>query len=155
MNRLCHAKLRCWLIGPIDTGVTIWITNIVGKIDCISFYLPSFDPRFDRHRAFFREIFKLTLYLWILFLLAHLISCAVFFFFFFFFFCNRSTTQNWPFPFLNTKWFKIVKKVCVEVVEITTETNVSELFFICIVFYLYPWIPPFCAEIVAHTKTRP
>ena len=54
-------------------------------------------------------------------------------------------------------------------VEITTETNVSELFFIFIVFYqehmntsyellasIYtPWIPPFCAEIVAHTKTRP
>ena len=56
----------------------------------------------------------------------------------FFFFGNRSTTQNWPFPFLNTKWFKIGKKFVVEVVEITTETNVSELFFIFIVFYLYP-----------------
>ena len=78
-----------------------------------------------------------------------------FFFFFFFFFGNRSTTQNWPFPFLNTKWFKIGKKFVVEVVEITTETNVSELFFIFIVFYLYPRIPPFCAEIVAYTKTRP
>ena len=26
--------------GPVDTGVIIWITNIIGKIDCISFYLP-------------------------------------------------------------------------------------------------------------------
>ena len=39
--------------------------------------------------------------------------------------------------------------------KITTETNVSELFFIFIVVYLYPRIPPFCAEIVAYTKTRP
>ena len=48
----CEIKVLIELYGPIDTGVIIWITNIVGKIDCISFYLPSFDPRFDRHRAF-------------------------------------------------------------------------------------------------------
>ena len=37
----------------------------------------------------------------------------------------------------------------VEVIEITTETNFSIFCFIFIVFYLYPRIPPFCAEIMA------
>ena len=60
----CEIKVLIEIYGPIDTGV-IWITNIIGKIDCIPFYLPSFDPRFDHHQAFFhffQEIFILTLY---------------------------------------------------------------------------------------------
>ena len=158
----CEIKVLIELYGPIDTGVIIWITNIIGKIDCISFYLPSFDPRFDRHRAFltFSKRYSNWRYIYVFYFCSYIWSRAQFFFlffssFFFFFFGNRSTTQNRPFPFLNTKWFKIGKKFVVEVVEITTETNVSELFFIFIVFYLYPRIPPFCAEIVANTKTRP
>ena len=151
----CEIKVLIEPYGPINTGVLIWITNIIGKIDCISFYLPSFDPRFDRHRAFltYSKRYSNCCYIYVFYFCSHIWSRAHFFFFFFF--CNRSTTQNWPFPFLNTKWFKIGKKFVVEVVEITTETYVSELFFIFIVFYLYPRIPPFCAEIVAYTKTRP
>ena len=39
----------------------------------------------------------------------------------------------------------------VEVVEMTTETNFSAFFFFFffLVFYLYPRIPSFCAEIIA------
>ena len=76
------------LYGPIDTGVIIWITNIIGKIDCISFYLPSFDPRFDRHRAFLTffprdiQIDVISMY----FIFARTFDLVRIFFFFFFFF---------------------------------------------------------------------
>ena len=62
---------------------------------------------------------------------------------------NWPTTQNWHFPFLNAKWFKIGKRFVVDVVDITTEINFSVLFFIFIVLYLYPRIHLFCAEIMA------
>ena len=145
----CEIKVLIEIYCPIDTGVIIWITNIIGKIDCIPFYLPSFDPRFDHHQAFFhvfQEIFILTLYS-MYFVFARTFDLVSSFFFFFF--GNRSTTQNWPFPILNAKWFKTGKQFVVEVVEITTETNFSAFCFIFIVFYLYPRIPSFCAEIMA------
>ena len=157
----CEIKVLTELYGPIDTGVIIWTTNTIGKIDCIAVYLPSFDPRFNRHLAFltFSKRYSHWLYIYVFYFCSHIWSCNLVFFFLLFFFGNRSTTQNWPFPILNAKWFKIGKQFVVEVVEITTETNFSVfcfLFFhfnvfgfIFIVFYLYPRIPPFCAEIMA------
>ena len=72
----CEIKVLIELYGPIDTGVIIWITNIIGKTDCISFYLPSFDPRFDRHRAFLtfsKRYSNLRCIYVFYFLLAHMI----------------------------------------------------------------------------------
>ena len=152
----CEIKVLIELYGPIDTGVIIWTTNIIGKIDCIAFYLPSFDPRFNRHLAFltFSKRYSHWRYIYVFYFCSHIWSCKYcfflsFLFFFLFFSGNRSTTQNWPFPILNAKWFKTGKQFVVDVVEITTETNFSVFCFIFIVFNLYPRIPPFCAEIMA------
>ena len=84
----CEIKVLIELYGPIDTGVIIWITNIIGKIDCISFYLPSFDPRFDRHRAFltFSKRYSNWHYIYVFYFFSHIWSRAQFFFSFFFFF---------------------------------------------------------------------
>ena len=108
----CEIKVLIELYGPIDTGVIIWITNIIGKIDCISFYLPSFDSRFGRYLAFliFSKRYSNWRYIYVFYFCSHIDLVSrffyfCFFFFFFFFSDNRSTTQNWPFPFLNAKWF--------------------------------------------------
>ena len=116
----CEIKVLIELYGPIDTGVIIWITNIIGRL---YLFLSSVFRSQVRSSSglphFFQEIFKLTLYLLSMyFIFARTFDLVRSFFFFF---GNRSTTQNWPFPFLNTKWFKIGKKFVVEVVEITTE----------------------------------
>ena len=78
-----------------QTQVSYWLTNIIGKIDCLSFSLPFplvfFRPQVRSSSGLphsFQKIFKLTLYLCILFLLAHLIlyGNVVFLYLFFFFF---------------------------------------------------------------------
>ena len=113
-----------------QTQASYWITNITGKIDYVSFYLP-FPLVFFRSQVqsssglpyFFQEIFKLTVYLFILFLLAHLILffISIFFFFFFFFFIylfifffffgNRSATQNCPVSFLISNNLRFAKRL--------------------------------------------
>ena len=109
----CEIKVLIELYGPTDTGVIIWITNIIGKIDCISFCSVfrlsiSGSIVIGPFSLFPRDIQIDVMSMYSIFARTFDLVRS-------FFFGNRSTTQNWAFPFLNTKWFKIGKKFVVEV----------------------------------------
>ena len=109
----CEIKVLIELYGPIDTGVIIWITNIVGKIDCISFYLPSFDPRFDHHRAFltFSKRYSNWRYIYVFYFCSHIWFRAQFFFFFFFFVTDRQLKTDLS-HFLIPNDLRLSKSLC-------------------------------------------
>ena len=95
----CEIKVLIELYGPIDTGVIIWITNIIGKIDCISFCSVfrlsiSGSIVIGPFSLFPRDIQTDVMSMYFIFARTFDLVRSFFFYLFIFFFGNRSTTQN-------------------------------------------------------------
>ena len=93
-----------------QTQVSYWITNITGKIDCVSFYLPFSACLLSipgsiiiRPSLLFPRDIQIDL-------ISIYFIFYFYFFFFFFFFGNRSATQNWPFSFLISNNLRFAKR---------------------------------------------
>ena len=98
----CEIKVLIELYGPIDTGVIIWITNIIGKIGYLflsSVFRSQVRSLSGLSHFFPRDIQIDVISMYFIFARTFDLVHSFFFFLFFcffvlFFFGNRSTTQN-------------------------------------------------------------